>query len=91
MTFINAVIVGAGPSGIGIASLFSRTDIDYIVLEKGNVGSSFLGWSENMKMITPSFPSNAFGQIDLNSIAALTSPAFTFKKERLSGKEFVNI
>ena len=88
MKFINVVIVGAGPAGIGIASLLSKTDIDYVVLEKNNVGSSFLKWPENMEMITPSFPSNAFGQMDLNSIAPLTSPAFTFKKEHLSGKEY---
>lgn len=88
MTFVNVVIVGAGPAGIGIASLLSRTDIDYVVLEKNNVGSSFLEWPDKMEMITPSFPSNAFGQMDLNSIAPLTSPAFAFKKEHLTGKEY---
>lgn len=88
MRFVNVVIVGAGPAGVGIASMLSETDIDYVVLEKHNVGSSFLDWPENMEMITPSFPSNAFGQMDLNSIASLTSPAFTFKKEHLSGKEY---
>ena len=55
MKFVNVVVVGAGPSGIGIASLLSCTDIDYIVLKKGNVGSSFLKWSENIKMITQHF------------------------------------
>ncbi len=88
MKFVNVAIVGAGPAGIGIASLLSKTDIDYIVLEKSNVGSSFLEWPDNMEMITPSFPSNAFGQMDLNSIAPYTSPAFSFKKEHLSGKEY---
>ncbi len=88
MTFINVIIVGAGPAGIGIASLLSETDIDYTILEKKETGHSFLEWPDSMKMITPSFPSNAFGQIDLNAIASLTSPAFTFKKEHLNGKEY---
>jgi putative flavoprotein involved in K+ transport len=88
MTFINVVIVGAGPSGIGIASLLRSTDIDLIVLEKGEVGNSFSQWPINMEMITPSFPSNAFGQMDLNAIAPLTSPAFAFRKEHLTGKEY---
>ena len=88
MTLINVVIVGAGPAGLGIASLLAATDIDFIVLEKNEVGNSFSAWPEKMKMITPSFPSNAFGQMDLNAIAPLTSPAFAFRKEHLSGKEY---
>ena len=39
-------------------------------------------------MITPSFPSNAFGQMDLNSICEGTSPAFSFNKEHLLGDEY---
>ena len=88
MTFVNVVIVGAGPAGIGVASLLSSTDIDYVVLEKSDVGSSFVNWPEKMEMITPSFPSNAFGQMDLNSVASSTSPAFAFQKEHLTGKEY---
>lgn len=88
MTFVNVVIVGAGPAGIGVASLLRSTDIEFVILEKNSVGSSFLNWPDYMEMITPSFPSNAFGQMDLNSIASLTSPAFTCKKEHLSGREY---
>ncbi|MEM6347829.1 MAG: NAD(P)/FAD-dependent oxidoreductase [Bacteroidota bacterium] len=88
MTITKVIIVGSGPAGIGIASLLNQTDIDYVVLEKKGIGSSFLDWPKGMEMITPSFPSNAFGQIDLNSICASTSPAFSFKKEHLSGEEY---
>lgn len=88
MRFVNVIIVGSGPAGIGIASLLNETDVDYVVLEKGKVGNSFLEWPEKMKMITPSFPSNAFGQMDLNAIATSTSPAFTSQKEHLNGKEY---
>lgn len=88
MTVISVIVIGAGPSGIGVASLLNQTDIDYLVLEKKEIGASFLEWPDNMKMITPSFPSNAFGQIDLNSICEATSPAFSFNKEHLTGKEY---
>ena len=88
MTIINVIIVGAGPAGIGIASLLNQTVIDYIVLEKNEIGASFSKWPKNMEMITPSFPSNAFGQIDLNSICESTSPAFSFSKEHLTGDEY---
>ncbi|CAM1367058.1 NAD(P)/FAD-dependent oxidoreductase [Tenacibaculum xiamenense] len=88
MTITNVIIVGAGPAGIGIASLLNKTDINYIILEKKEVGNSFSEWPETMEMITPSFPSNAFGQMDLNSICETTSPAFSFNKEHLSGNEY---
>lgn len=88
MIVTNVVIVGSGPAGIGVASLLNQTDIDYIVLEKKEIGYSFLKWPEYMEMITPSFPSNAFGQMDLNSICELTSPAFFLSKEHLTGKEY---
>ncbi|MEM6395830.1 MAG: NAD(P)/FAD-dependent oxidoreductase [Bacteroidota bacterium] len=88
MTIVNVIIVGAGPAGVGVASLLNQTDISYTVLEKKDIGFSFLEWPEGMEMITPSFPSNAFGQIDLNSICESTSPAFSFNKEHLTGEEY---
>ena len=88
MTIIDVIIVGAGPAGIGIASLLNQTNIDYKILEKDEIGASFQQWPKNMEMITPSFPSNAFGQIDLNSICETTSPAFSFNKEHLNGDEY---
>lgn len=88
MVVLDVIIVGAGPAGIGIASLLNQTDLEYKVLEKKEIGASFLEWPKNMEMITPSFPSNAFGQIDLNSICEATSPAFSFNKEHLTGDEY---
>lgn len=84
------IIVGSGPAGIGIAALLNQSNIDYIVLEKNEIGSSFLNWPKNMEMITPSFPSNAFGQMDLNSICESTSPAFSYSKEHLTGEEYAD-
>ncbi|MEM1259661.1 MAG: NAD(P)/FAD-dependent oxidoreductase [Bacteroidota bacterium] len=88
MIVSSVIIVGSGPAGIGVASLLNQTDIDYIILEKNAIGSSFLEWPKNMEMITPSFPSNAFGQMDLNSVCEATSPAFSFNKEHLTGEEY---
>lgn len=82
------IIIGAGPSGIGNACCLKQANIDCLVLEKKEIGESFSQWPKEMKMITPSFPSNAFGQMDLNSVCFGTSPAFTFSKEHLSGKEY---
>ncbi len=89
MVINKVVIVGAGPAGLGVASLLNQTTIDYVVLDKKEIGSSFLAWPKNMEMITPSFPSNAFGQLDLNSICESTSPAFSLNKEHLTGEEYV--
>ena len=52
MIITNVAIVGAGPAGIGIATLLNQTDIDYVVLEKNEIGTSFLKWPKNMEMIT---------------------------------------
>ena len=84
----DVIIVGSGPAGLGVAALLGQTDIDYLVLEKKDIGCSFSEWPEDMELITPSFPSNAFGQIDLNSICEATSPAFAFNKEHLTGKDY---
>ncbi|MGD1844411.1 MAG: NAD(P)/FAD-dependent oxidoreductase [Salibacteraceae bacterium] len=88
MTVTDVIIVGSGPAGVGVAALLNQTNVDYLILEKKEVGCSFLQWPVNMEMITPSFPSNAFGQIDLNSICEATSPAFSFNKEHLTGDEY---
>ncbi len=88
MNVTDIVIVGAGAAGLGIASILNETNVNYVVLDKGNVGNSFNKWPKSMEMITPSFPSNAFGQMDLNSICKATSPAYSFQKEHLNGKEY---
>ena len=84
----DVIIVGAGPAGIGVASLLNQSDLNVLILDKNEIGNSFFQWPENMEMITPSFPSNAFGQMDLNSIYESTSPAFAFNKEHLTGEEY---
>jgi putative flavoprotein involved in K+ transport len=45
-------------------------------------------WNENTRFISPSFPGNAFGQVDLNSIYHITSPGLMFRTEHPNGKQY---
>ncbi|SDC85140.1 Pyridine nucleotide-disulphide oxidoreductase [Terribacillus halophilus] len=85
----DVVIVGAGPSGLGIGSILQEMGCDsFVILEKEEVGSSFKKWPAEMRFITPSFPAQGFGQTDLNAIVPKTSPAFTLDQEHPTGKEY---
>lgn len=84
-------IIGAGPAGLGCAALLKQMGIkadDMLVLEAKSIGNSFKNWPKEMRLITPSFPSNGYHQTDLNAITPDTSPAFSLGKEHLSGKEY---
>ena len=52
------------------------------------VGSTFDKWPAEMRFITPSFNQQAFGMMDLNSIARGTSPAFLMHTEHPSGDDY---
>ncbi|WP_289891394.1 NAD(P)/FAD-dependent oxidoreductase [Virgibacillus pantothenticus] len=85
----DVVIVGAGPSGIGVATLLQQMNCtSYLILEKEEVGASFLRWPEEMRFITPSFPAQGFGQTDLNAIVPKTSPAYTLNMEHPTGEAY---
>ena len=55
------MIIGAGPSGIGMAIALIEMGLDDIlILDKGQVGESFkIG--HYLRFITPSFTTNGFG------------------------------
>ena len=82
------VVVGAGPSGIGVSIILQKMGVNFTVLDRNNVGSSFLKWPKQMKLLTPSFFSNTFKMIDLNAITYDTSPALTLQTEHPSGQEY---
>lgn len=84
----DVIIVGAGPSGIGVATILNQMNASCLVLEKEEVGASFLRWPEEMRFITPSFPAQGFGQTDLNAIAPKTSPAYTLDMEHPTGPAY---
>ncbi len=86
---VEVVIVGAGAAGIGCGVVLKDLGIEnFVILERHQVGASFSRWAEEMRFITPSFPSHGFGLLDLNAVVLNTSPALSFRKEHLSGKEY---
>jgi NADPH-dependent 2,4-dienoyl-CoA reductase/sulfur reductase-like enzyme len=43
-TTSKVIVIGAGPAGIGTAALLEKCGINTVVLERGDVGQSFLTW-----------------------------------------------
>lgn len=84
------VIVGAGAAGIGVARALQEIGVRAVILERYAVGGSFRRWPREMRFLTPSFPSNSFGTLDLNSIAIGTSPAFTLECEHPTGAQYAD-
>jgi cation diffusion facilitator CzcD-associated flavoprotein CzcO len=83
------VIVGGGASGVGTAMVLRDLGItNYVILERQKIGATFDRWPKEMRFITPSFTSNSFGALDLNSISLHTSPAFTLGVEHPTGKQY---
>ena len=83
-------IVGAGAAGLGCGAALKEfgVDEDTIILDRHEVGASFRRWPQEMRFITPSFTSNAFGLLDLNAIVPGTSPAYTLDREHPSGNAY---
>lgn len=91
MQQLDALIVGAGPAGIGMAlALEQLPGLRYGVLEAGRIGESMHRWPQQTRLITPSFHSNPFGLADLNAVNALSSPAIHAGAEHLSGQQYAN-
>ena len=89
-TIHDVVIVGGGPAGIGVAITLRDAGIeDFVILERFMVGTSFAMWPDETRFITPSFPSNSIGMLDLNSIALGTSPAYTVSVEHPTGEDYL--
>lgn len=87
----DVVIVGAGAAGVGVAvALFDAGVENVIVLERHTVGASFALWPEETRFITPSFPTNSVGMLDINSIAIGVSPAYSLQVEHPTGKEYAS-
>jgi hypothetical protein len=85
----DVVIVGAGAAGVGCGVVLKDLGIEnFVILERHQVGASFSFWPQEMRFITPSFPSHGFGLLDLNAVVLNTSPALSFRREHLTGKEY---
>lgn len=89
MEIYDVIIIGAGPSGIGTGVVLSELGIkNFVILDKGKIGQTFLEWTKETRFISPSFTTNMFFIPDLNAVSPLSSPAFSFNKEHLSGQEY---
>lgn len=87
----DVVIVGAGAAGIGMGVTLRDLGLtNFVLLERHEIGASFLRWPQQMRFISPSFPSNGFGLTDLNAITFTTSPGFTLQQEHPSGAEYAH-
>jgi len=85
----DVIVVGAGAAGVGVAIAIQHTGIkNFLLVDRESVGASFASWPDETRFITPSFPSNSIGMLDLNSIAIGVSPAFSMRIEHPTGKEF---
>ena len=90
MRQFDVAVIGAGPAGIGIATMLKDLGIQQmVVLEGEKVGATFDKWPKEMQFITPSFTTNFYGHLDLNAVVAGTSPAYLLQKEHPTGKEYV--
>lgn len=91
MDHIQVIVVGAGPSGIGVATALKDFGVEDVLIMEGSerIGGSFVSWPAEMRLITPSFNHNAHGMMDLNSIVLGTAPSLgPFDTEHLSGLEY---
>ena len=87
----DVIIVGAGPAGLGLATMLAKLpDLDYTLLEGGRIGESLRRWPTQTRFITPSFYSNPFGLADLNAVDALSSPALHCGEEHPSGAQYAD-
>ena len=85
----DVIIVGAGAAGIGVAISMVHSGVEnFLLVDREGVGASFAAWPSETRFITPSFPSNSIGMLDLNSVAIGVSPAFNMRIEHPTGQEF---
>ena len=85
----DVVVVGAGAAGVGVAVALRHAGIEnFVVCERHNVGASFDSWPAETRFITPSFPTNSIGMLDLNSVAIKTSPAYSLEVGHPTGEEY---
>ena len=85
------VVVGAGAAGVGVAVALKHAGIEnFVICERHTVGASFVSWPAETRFITPSFPTNSIGMLDLNSIAIKTSPGYSLEVEHPTGEEYAS-
>jgi thioredoxin reductase len=87
----DVVIIGMGAAGVGVAVALKDAGIqNFVGLDRHTVGHSFANWPDEMRFITPSFPTNSVGMLDINSIAIGASPAYGLGVEHPTGKQYAS-
>uniref|UniRef100_UPI001C2FF9A0 NAD(P)-binding domain-containing protein n=1 Tax=Pantoea sp. GbtcB22 TaxID=2824767 RepID=UPI001C2FF9A0 len=57
----DVIIVGAGPAGVGIAATLRQIGVqDVLIIDRYEIGASFIRWPAETRFIPPSFYSNPF-------------------------------
>lgn len=86
---VDVAVVGAGAAGVGVGVALQQAGIRGVLLiDRLGVGASFDRWPAEMRFITPSFPTNSVGMLDLNAVAIGTSPAYTLEEEHPTGAKY---
>jgi putative flavoprotein involved in K+ transport len=87
----DVIVVGAGAAGVGMGVVLRHLGVtNFTLVDRYEVGASFLRWPKEMRFISPSFASNGFGLMDLNAVAVSTSPAYTLHREHPNGAEYAH-
>jgi len=60
------------------------------IIDRHRVGATFDRWPAETRFITPSFPTNSIGMLDLNSVAIGVSPAFSLEVDHPTGQEYAS-
>ena len=85
----DVVVVGGGAAGVGVGVALTHAGIEnFVILERLMIGASFALWPAETCFITPSFPTNSIGMLDLNAVALGTSPAFILGVEHPTGEQY---
>lgn len=74
---LDCVVIGAGAAGVGIDIAMQHLGLKrFEIIDRHGVDALFARWPKEMRLITPSFPTNSIGMLDINSVAIGTSPGF---------------
>ena len=85
----DVIVVGGGAAGVGVGVALRHAGIEnFVILERYLVGASFALWPSETRFITPSFPTNSIGMLDINAVALGASPAHMLRVEHPTGREY---
>ena len=87
----DVLVVGGGAAGIGAGIALIHAGIgNFAVIDRGKIGASFAAWPAETRFITPSFPTNSIGMVDINSIAPGASPGYSLQLEHPTGQQYAS-